>query len=300
MRFANVISHAGEEPVVAVVQEDGRYLNVRGAVAAAGALKGQTYPSVSGSLLAVACDAGLRRVLTESTESLTRAGRLAEFILPADLPLAAPISSPVRILAIGRNYAEHAREQGAEVFGEPIVFLKASTSVIGPDQAIEIPRWVGRVDYEAELMVVLGKGGKDVPEDAAMELIAGYTVFNDVTARAQQKQDIEDKHPWFRSKSMDTFGPMGPYLVTADEVGDPHDLAIELRVNGEVKQSDRTSSMVFRLPALIAFLSKWFRLLPGDVIATGTPSGIGPLAPGDTVEAMVEKVGTLRNPVIGV
>ncbi len=300
MRFANVISHTGEEPTVAVVQEDGRYLNVRGAVAAAGALKGKHYPLVSGTLLSVACDESLRGLLPEVTESLQRAGRLAEFVLSTELSLAAPIPQPVRILAIGRNYAEHAREQGTEVFGEPIVFLKASTSVIGPEQAIEVPSWVGRVDYEAELLVVLGRGGKDVSEDDAMGLVAGYTVFNDVTARAQQKQDIEDKHPWFRSKSMDTFGPMGPFLVTPDEVGDPHDLAIELRVNGEVKQSDRTSSMVYRLPALIAFLSKWFRLLPGDVIATGTPSGIGPLAPGDMVEATVEKVGTLRNSVIGV
>ena len=131
-----------------------------------------------------------------------------------------------------------------------------------------------------------------------MELVAGYTVFNDITARAQQRADIEQKHPWFRSKSLDTSGPMGPILVTTDEISDPHALRISLRVNGALKQDDNTGSMVYRIPTLIAFLSKWFRLYPGDVIATGTPSGIGPIVPGDVIEATIERIGTLRNPVV--
>ncbi len=241
-------------------------------------------------------------VLVEEANALLQTaqtnGFLERFAVPSDARLLPPLPRPNRILAIGRNYAEHAREQGAEVAEEPIVFLKASTSVIGPNAPIEIPDWIGRVDYEAELLVVLGKGGKNVPEEHAYDLVAGYTIFNDVTARTVQKADQERKHPWFRSKSPDTFGPMGPFLVTPDEVGDPHDLRITLSVNGVERQSDTTASMVYRIPALIAFLSKWFALEPGDVIATGTPSGIGPIVPGDVVEATMENLGTLRNPVV--
>jgi 2-keto-4-pentenoate hydratase/2-oxohepta-3-ene-1,7-dioic acid hydratase in catechol pathway len=170
--------------------------------------------------------------------------------------------------------------------------------VIGPGGPIVVPDWVGRVDYEAELLVVLGKGGRNVPESEAMGLVAGYTVFNDVTARDVQKGLQAKKHPWFLGKSMDTFGPMGPYLVTADEVPDPHALGVRLTVNGETRQDGRTSDMVFKIPYLIAFLSRWFALEPGDVIATGTPPGVGPIVPGDVVEASVEGIGTLRNPVV--
>jgi len=300
MHLVNILAGDSASPKVGLLQPDGRYLDLARALTAAAALKGADGHSGIGSLLDVACDGALRDSIPAAVESLQRTGRIESFLLPADSRLGAPIPNPVRILAIGRNYAEHAREQGNEVFGEPIVFLKASTSVIGPGQSIEIPDWVGRVDFEAELMVVLGEGGKNIPEADAMRRIAGYTVFNDVTAREQQKKDTGEKHPWFRSKSMDTFGPMGPGFVTADEVADPHDLGIELRVNGVVRQSDRTSSMVYRIPSLIAFLSKWFRLYPGDVIATGTPSGIGAIVPGDVVEATVEGIGTLRNPVVGV
>jgi 5-oxopent-3-ene-1,2,5-tricarboxylate decarboxylase/2-hydroxyhepta-2,4-diene-1,7-dioate isomerase len=297
MRLANV-SDANGLPRAAAVHTDGRYIDLAGALAASTALDGRDAGPLPGSVLDLARDARFRDRAPAALEALERSGRIEEFLLPSDSRLLAPLPSPVRILAIGRNYAEHAREQGNEVFGEPIVFLKASTSVVGPDESIVIPGWVGRVDYEAELMVVLGSGGKDIAEDDAMALVAGYTVFNDVTARERQKADIAEKHPWFRSKSMDTFGPMGPFLVTADEVADPHSLDISLTVNGVVKQQDNTSSMIYRIPTLIAFLSRWFRLYPGDVIATGTPSGIGPLVPGDTVTATVKGVGTLTNPVI--
>jgi 2-keto-4-pentenoate hydratase/2-oxohepta-3-ene-1,7-dioic acid hydratase in catechol pathway len=241
----------------------------------------------------------LAPLVDEARELLAERGLLREVTLPeAGTRLRTPLPRPNRILAIGRNYAEHAKEQGKTVFEEPIVFLKASTSVIGPDEAIEIPEWVGRVDYEGELLVVLGKGGKNVPEADAMDLVCGYSLFNDVTARTLQRADQERKHPWFRSKSLDTFGPLGPYLVTADEIPDPHNLRLTLSVNGETKQNDTTASMVYSIPALIAFLSKHFRLEPGDVIATGTPSGIGPLVPGDVVEVSIPGLGTLRNPVV--
>lgn len=221
-----------------------------------------------------------------------------DFLAPADTPLLAPIPRPNRILAIGRNYAEHARELGNAVPEEPVVFLKASTCVVGPGVAIECPTWVGRIDYEGELLVVLSDGGRDIAEDEALAKVCGYTVFNDVTAREKSKALQGKGHPWFLAKSMDTFGPMGPYLVTADEVPDPSALRVRLSVNGDVKQDGATSDMIHSIPKLIAFLSKWMALEPGDVIATGTPPGVGPIVPGDTVTVSIDGVGELTNTVV--
>jgi 5-oxopent-3-ene-1,2,5-tricarboxylate decarboxylase/2-hydroxyhepta-2,4-diene-1,7-dioate isomerase len=288
MRLANL--NVSGRRIVAVVQPDCTYLDVHGMLAAA--------PSTSHDMTPLSVALHQRAELTEALERVTRAGRLADFAFPADTALLPPNPRPNRILAIGRNYADHAKELGNVVPEDPIVFLKASTSVIGPEAAIEIPEWVGRVDYEAELLVVLGTGGKNLAEADAMRHVVGYSVFNDVTARERQRADQEKKQPWFRSKSLDTFGPLGPFLVTADEVPDPHDLRITLSVTGETKQDDTTASMIYRIPTLIAYLSRWFALEPGDVIATGTPSGVGPIRPGDVVEATVEGIGTLRNPVL--
>jgi 2-keto-4-pentenoate hydratase/2-oxohepta-3-ene-1,7-dioic acid hydratase in catechol pathway len=211
--------------------------------------------------------------------------------------LAAPLPRPNRIFAIGRNYTDHAKELGNEVNEEPIVFLKASTSVIASGQNIVIPAFAERVDFEGELAVVIGLPGKDIPEDEAMRYVAGYTLFNDVTERHMQRRDIAKGLPWFRSKSLDTFGPMGPSLVTADEIKDPHKLQLTTEVNGVEKQSASTSEMVYKIPFLIAFLSRYFALEPGDVIATGTPAGIGQLNAGDTVSVSIPEIGTLTNPV---
>jgi 5-oxopent-3-ene-1,2,5-tricarboxylate decarboxylase / 2-hydroxyhepta-2,4-diene-1,7-dioate isomerase len=215
----------------------------------------------------------------------------------ANPALLAPIPQPNRILAIGRNYAEHARELGNIVPEEPVVFLKASTSVIGPEDAIQIPDWVGRVDFEAELLVVLGQGGKDIAEADALSHVCGYTLFNDVTAREKSKALQSKGHPWFLAKSMDTFGPLGPYLLTIEEVADPHNLEITLTVNGVIKQHSNTDAMIHSIPKLIAFLSRWLTLEKGDVIATGTPSGVAPIVPGDRVEVTIPGFGTLANPV---
>jgi 2-keto-4-pentenoate hydratase/2-oxohepta-3-ene-1,7-dioic acid hydratase in catechol pathway len=287
MRFATVESRGSQR--IAVLGTDGRLYDVE-------RLVGPDAAPVS-TIAAALAGPRLAESIFSAMDAATTNGRLGDLLAGDDARLLAPVPRPNRILAIGRNYAEHAREQGAQVAEEPIVFLKASTSVIGPGAAIAIPEWLGRVDFEAELLVVLGRGGRYVSEANAMDLVAGYTVFNDVTAREQQRKDQERKHPWFRSKSMDTFGPMGPYLVTADEVPDPHALRVTCTVNGETRQDDTTGSMVYRIPHLIAFLSRWFALEPGDVIATGTPSGIGPIVPGDVVECTVTGVGTLRNPV---
>ncbi|MBC7808830.1 MAG: fumarylacetoacetate hydrolase family protein [Akkermansiaceae bacterium] len=239
----------------------------------------------------------MANAISNAVASLTMSGSAEEAVVPSAARLLAPLPRPNRVLAIGRNYAEHAKEQGASVSEEPIVFLKASQSVIAHDDPIRIPEGIGRVDYEAELMVVLGSGGRNIAESDAMSHVAGYTAFNDVTARTMQKKAQSSNHPWFLSKSLDTFGPMGPYLVTPDEIPDPHDLRITLTVNGETRQDDTTESMVFRIPFLIAYLSRFFALEAGDVIATGTPSGIGEIVPGDVVSVVVEGVGTLTNPV---
>jgi 5-oxopent-3-ene-1,2,5-tricarboxylate decarboxylase/2-hydroxyhepta-2,4-diene-1,7-dioate isomerase len=210
----------------------------------------------------------------------------------------APLPRPNRILAIGRNYADHAAEQDADVPVEPIVFLKASSSVIGPEAEIVLPEGIGRVDFEGELGVVIGKAGKNIAERDAMGYVVGYTLFNDVTARDEQKRAFAQSLPWFLSKSYDTFGPMGPCLVTADEIRNPHNLEITTTVNGVVKQQANTSQMLFTIPQLIAFISKRMALEPGDVIITGTPSGIGPLSPGDLVEVRIPEIGSLSNIVV--
>ena len=204
---------------------------------------------------------------------------------------------PNRIIALGRNYAAHAAETGHAPPKEPVFFMKATSSVIGPGEPVLIPKDAGRVDHEVELAVVIGKGGKRIPWHQAMEHVAGYTILNDVTARDMQTRDMAASHPWFLSKSFDTFGPLGPCLTLPDEIPDPHTLELKLTVNGEVRQESNTRNLIFKIPELIASLSRYITLEPGDLISTGTPEGISPLQPGDVMEAYVEGIGTLRNPV---
>ncbi|WP_309721428.1 fumarylacetoacetate hydrolase family protein [Armatimonas sp.] len=245
-----------------------------------------------------ACDAAaLAKRLERALAVLLETGQLEDLLLAPFAPRLAPIPKPNRILAIGRNYAEHAKELGNAVPDEPVVFLKASQSVIGPDSEVFIPDWAGRVDYEGELLVVLGKGGKNISEADAMECVVAYTCFNDITAREKSKALQSKGHPWFLAKSLDTFGPLGPHLVTADAFPDPSAIRVQLRVNGETKQDGTTSQMIHSIPKLIAYLSTWFALEPGDVIATGTPPGVGPLVIGDMVEVEIEGIGTLRSAV---
>jgi 5-oxopent-3-ene-1,2,5-tricarboxylate decarboxylase / 2-hydroxyhepta-2,4-diene-1,7-dioate isomerase len=225
-------------------------------------------------------------------------GGPAAFRLPDEARLLAPLPRPPKIVCVGRNYMAHAVESGYRIPDEPVIFGKATSSVIGPEDPIVYHRGLTRVDPEAELAVVIGRTARYVPANEAMAHVAGYTIFNDVTARALQRQDIERKEPWFRSKGLDTFGPMGPYLALPDEVPAPHALRVECRVNGEVRQSDTTASLMFPIPRLIEFISAHMTLEPGDVIATGTPEGMKPIEPGDIVECEVEGLGVLRNPVV--
>jgi 2-keto-4-pentenoate hydratase/2-oxohepta-3-ene-1,7-dioic acid hydratase in catechol pathway len=215
-----------------------------------------------------------------------------------DFKLLAPLPRPRAIYALGRNYPAHARESGVDVPEEPIVFAKAPTSVIGHEDDVVYKKWLTRVDPEAELAVVIGKQGSNIPVEQAPDYIAGYTCLNDVTARDIQKKDLANAHPWLRSKGIDTFCPMGPWLVLTDEIRLPLELDIELRVNGEVRQKDNTRSMTFDVPYLISWISRFHTLYPGDVISTGTPEGMKPVFPGDVMEVEVEGIGVLRNRVV--
>ena len=207
----------------------------------------------------------------------------------SDVTLLAPCQ-PSKIVALGLNYASHAAEMNVPLPEEPLMFLKPPTAVIGPEEPIRYPRISERVDYEAELAVVIGKRARHVPRGQALDFVLGYTCGNDVTARDLQSKDGQ----WTRSKGFDTFCPLGPWIET--EL-DPSDLAVQARVNGQVRQSSRTSDLIFGVADLVSFISQVMTLLPGDVIMTGTPSGIGPLQPGDVVEVEIEGIGVLRNPV---
>ena len=209
----------------------------------------------------------------------------------AEARLLAPCQ-PSKIIALGLNYRDHAAELKMPLPAEPLIFLKPSTAVIGPEAKIVYPSQSNRVDYEAELGVVLGRTAYRVPEAEASAYILGYSCFNDVTARDLQKQDGQ----FTRSKSFDTFAPLGPWIET--EIADPDYLRVEAYINGERRQQGHTHNMVFGVPKLISFISHIMTLLPGDVIATGTPAGIGPMLPGDVVEIVVEGIGTLRNRVV--
>jgi 2-keto-4-pentenoate hydratase/2-oxohepta-3-ene-1,7-dioic acid hydratase in catechol pathway len=212
-----------------------------------------------------------------------------ERFAPDAVRILAPVL-PSKIVAIGLNYRSHAEETGMKLPEEPMMFIKPTTSVIGPGDTIKLPPQSKRVDYEAELAIVIGKAAKNVNENGAAAVILGYTCGNDVTARDLQAMDVQ----FTRAKGFDTFCPLGPHIATDVDGGG---VDIELRVNGAVKQKSNTSDLVFGPQALVAFISSVMTLLPGDVIMTGTPAGIGPLAAGDTVEVEIAGIGTLRNPV---
>ncbi|MBT2499637.1 fumarylacetoacetate hydrolase family protein [Agromyces sp. ISL-38] len=208
----------------------------------------------------------------------------------ADVKLLAPVIPRSKIVAVGRNYRDHAAEMGGDAPSEPLLFLKPNTSVIGPDDTIALPRQSKQVEHEGELAVVIGRIAKNVAEEDADAFIFGYTIANDVTARDLQRSDGQ----WARAKGFDTFCPLGPVIDT--EIDLEHG-TIETSVNGERRQEGRLADMVHSIPAIVAYASSVFTLLPGDVILTGTPAGVGPIVSGDVVEITVSGLGTLSNPV---
>jgi 2-keto-4-pentenoate hydratase/2-oxohepta-3-ene-1,7-dioic acid hydratase in catechol pathway len=217
-----------------------------------------------------------------------------------EVRLLAPIPRPPKLICLGRNYRDHIEEQGAKTPEKPLLFSKASTAVIGPGRKIVIPKGSVKVDYEGELAIVLGSRIKNVDESQAAAAIYGYTILNDVTEREVQFSEKQ----WFRGKSMDTFAPMGPWIVTTDEIGDPLDLQLTTRVNSEIRQSESTDKLIFTPAFILSYISRTITLEPGDVISTGTPGGVGIfrdppvfLKSGDVVEITIDRIGTLTNPV---
>ncbi|MDQ1699891.1 MAG: hypothetical protein QOG34_1754, partial [Frankiaceae bacterium] len=204
--------------------------------------------------------------------------------------LLAPVL-PSKVVAIGKNYAEHASEMGGEVPEAPLLFLKPSSAGVGDGDPVAYPSSSTRVDYEGELAVVIGRLCREVPASRANDVILGYTCANDVTARDQQASDGQ----WSRAKGYDSFCPLGPWIATGIDVAD---IAVSTRLNGEVKQKGRTSQLVHKIPDLIAYITTCMTLLPGDVILTGTPAGVGPMQVGDEVTVEIERIGQLRNPVV--
>ncbi len=214
--------------------------------------------------------------------------------------LLAPVGDPGKIICVGQNYKDHCAEQNQPIPESAIIFSKYSTALNDPDGVISLPKVTQKADYEAEFAFVIGKKGKNISESKAMDYVAGYMCANDISARDIQFADKQ----WVRGKTPDGFFPTGPYLVTKDEIANPHNLAISLKLNGDTMQSSNTSNLIFNVPFLIAYLSLTMTLLPGDIITTGTPGGVGVfrdppifLKSGDTLEVTIEGLGTLRNTV---
>ncbi len=222
-------------------------------------------------------------------------------VLPAGVRLGSPVARPSKIVCIGLNYVDHARETGATPPPEPVIFMKSTTALVGPNDDIVIPKNSRKTDWEVELAVVIGKKASYVPEQDALSYVAGYCLHNDVSEREFQ---IERSGTWDKGKGCDTFAPMGPWLATPDEMGDIHNLRLWLTVNGKKMQDGTTANFIFNIPFLISYTSQFMTLLPGDVISTGTPAGVGLgmnpnvyLQPGDVVELGIDKLGLARQNV---
>lgn len=220
----------------------------------------------------------------------------------ADIALSAPVPHPSKIVCVGRNYAEHATETGGSVPSEPQLFAKWANAIVGPGEPVRHPMITHALDYEAELVVVIGRRARAVAEDRALEHVLGYMCGNDISARDLQFGDVQ----WTRGKALDTFAPTGPWIVTEDEIPDPQGLRIRCRVDGEVMQDASTADMIFGVAEIIAFASEAITLEPGDLIFTGTPSGVGVartppvfLHPGSRVAVDIERIGVLENPIVG-
>lgn len=219
-------------------------------------------------------------------------------IIPNETRLGPPIKRPSKLICIGLNYAMHAKESGAAVPAEPVIFFKATSAIVGPNDDLVIPRGSKKTDWEVELGIVIGKKASYVEKEDAMDHVAGYVLHNDYSEREFQ---LEKAGQWVKGKSCDTFAPIGPYIITKDEIKDPHKLNLWLKLNGEIKQQSNTSDMVFDVPTVVSYLSQFMSLMPGDIISTGTPFGVGMgltpqryLKPGDVIELGIDGLGSSK------
>jgi len=245
----------------------------------------------------VAARETLRQVINADRLSLADKGILYPL---KSITLKAPIPRPTKLILVGLNYRDHADEAKMKIPEVPTLFSKYASSVIGPGEKIRIPTVSDKIDYEGEFAFIIGRRGKNISKERALDYVAGYTIMNDVSCRDYQMKTTQ----WMVGKTFDTFAPMGPYLVLKDEIPDPHNLDLTLQLNGQVMQHSNTKNLIFNVPDLITYMSQVFTLEPGDVISTGTPSGVGfarkppvLLKPGDTVRIEISSLGALENPV---
>ena len=300
MKIVTFESSAGEAPRVGALLEGGLVLDFCAQAADVPAASAHLDWFDADSASHVAARALHARVQGDAAE-LERMRTAGAVLQRESVSLHAPVPRPGKFICIGLNYLDHAKESGMEPPEVPLVFSKFSSSVVGPDESVVLPPGANDNDFEAELGVVVGRTARRVSEEHAMEHVLGYVCVNDVSARDFQFADGQ----WQRGKSPDTFAPMGEYVVTTDELVDPHVLRIQFRLNGETLQDSNTDQLIHRVPALISYLSNFTTLEPGDVIATGTPPGVGfarkpPIwiKAGDTMEVDIEGLGVLRNPVV--
>lgn len=306
---------AGGAPRVGARTDGGQIVDLNAAYYAAGKAKGQpvteaqanaavppemvAFLSAGEGALEAARD--VLKFVAEAGSSVTGPWGSRVVFEEGEVRLLSPLLRPSKIIGIGLNYRDHAEEQGARIPKAPMIFAKFPTSLIGASEPIVYPKVTQQLDWEAELAFVIGKTGKDIPVEQAFDYIVGYTIFNDMTARDIQLSDRQ----WLRGKSPDAITPVGPYLVTKDEVPNPGNLAVKAWVNGELMQDSRTDQLIFDIPYLVNFLSSAFTLEPGDIIATGTPGGVGfarePaifMNVGDRVKCEVEGLGSIENEVV--
>jgi len=256
-------------------------------------------PSCIEALVPLGSDAEV--LVKKTVDELSDSQREKVTLQKSDVLLRPPFIAPSKIVCLGLNYRDHAQESGAVVPDEPVMFMKPRTAIIGPEEPIVKPGFVKKLDYEVELAIVIGRRGKNIPLSDAKSHIFGYTIFNDISARDIQFKDGQ----WTRGKSFDTFAPLGPCITTGRQIGDPNNLRMQTRVNGQVRQSSSTRLMIFNVPEIIYHISRVMTLEPCDIIATGTPAGVAAfmkpkpkfLQPGDIVEVEIEKIGVLRNRV---
>lgn len=258
-------------------------------------------PEVAGNLIGLSETCGLPNLDLSGLEKMfSQANATIDL---ADVTLIPPVLGMEKVICVGTNYADHAREMGDQVPELPIIFNKFPSCVIGPESEIKLPKLSQQVDFEAELVVVIGTGGKHIARENAMQHVLGYCCGNDVSARDWQRGKPGGQ--WLLGKTFDTFAPLGPMIVTKDEIPDPYDLRIQLRLNGEVMQDSNTSQLIFRIDFLISHLSQFVTLKPGDLIFTGTPPGVGAgrkpplfLKPGNQLEVEIDGLGVLKNQVV--